>query len=361
MSTAGALRYGVRRLRPSDRDAYFRLFDRARGVTPSREWFEWKFEENPYLDRTPVFVVERQGELVGATAMWPLRVRLGDETRIAVQPCDTLVRPDCHSRDVVPRLLDGALDACRAGEPAICYDFAGTLDGTNAGAGRTSVARLPTYYRIQDPEPLVDGPPPLAGIADAVAKGYLAACDKIAPETTTLSVDRYDHVPPETFARLYRRQVPEAIHALRDERFYRWRYRNPRREYEAYVARRDGEPVAGAVVSSFRSPRSDHAAADIVDVAPLLADEEATASLLDAVVEAHADADVIAANLSTATHGVLSRFGFHRDDAFPLSRICDRTDFGVYPIVTDDVGPINGFDPTERGDWLTTFAERAGT
>jgi hypothetical protein len=359
---SSSCRHGVRRFRPSDRNAYLRLFDRVRGGDPSPEWFEWKFEDNPYLDHVPLFVADREDDLIAAVAMWPLRVRLGDEVGVAVQPCDAVVDPDHRATGVLADVLGEAFETYRSGDPSICFDFDDGSGMTPRASDRQSVADLPTYYRIQNPAPLLDGVAALGAAADAVARGYLAACDKIAPAVPSLSVDWFDGVPAETFAELYRRQVPEAIHALRDERFYRWRFENPRREYEAYVVRRDGSAVAGAIVGAPSDDRTDHNTVRIVDLVPMLGNDDHAASLLDAVVSARSDADVIAAHPHVASHRVLSRFGFHRVDAFPLSRICDPTDFGVYPLTPEGatVGVHNGFDPTDRSDWLTTFCEHSG-
>jgi len=357
-TTADDATLAVRRYRHSDRETYLNLAERVGDdAVPPEERFEWAYEENPYLDHVPLFLAERGGDLVAAAGLWPLRVRLGDVTRIAVQPCEAVVDPDYRDRGLPALLVGEAVDACRDADPALCVDFAEAPG--SAVSDRTEVGRLSTYYRVSDPGALLDLNEPLARIGRAAARGYAAACDRIAPSTDPLSVDRYESVPPETFAQLYRRQVPAAIHAYRDEAFYRWRFRNPAWNYEAYVVRRDGEPVAGAVVASRRPREGGGRIARVVDRVPLaLDDPDAEASLLDAIVSARSDADAIAVHQDAFSHRTLSRFGFQRDDAVPVASIGSPTAFGVRSLRADGAAPIEGYDPTDRTDWLVGFCER---
>lgn len=356
-AATGEATLAVRRYRRADRESYLELADRVHDHDASAERFAWQYEDNPYLDRVPVFVAERGGELVAAAGLWPLRVRLGDVTRIAVQPGEAVVDPDYRDRGLPSLLFGEAVDACRDGEPAVCIDFSAAPGGDVPD--RTELGRLSTYYRVNDPGSLLGLDEPLARIGRAAARGYAAACDRIAPTTDPLSVDRYESVPPETFAELYRRQVPAAIHAYRDEAFNRWRFRNPAWDYEAYVARRDDEPVAGAVVASRRPPEGEGRIARVVDCVPLVPDDrDAEASLLGAIVSARSDAAAIAVHQDAFSHRTLSRFGFQRDDAVPVARVGSPTAFGVRSLRADGAAPIEGYDPTDRTDWLVGFCER---
>jgi len=356
-ATAEESTLSVRRYRRSDREQHLDLVARVRDDADPAERFAWAYDENPYLDRAPIFVAERGDELVAAAGLWPLRVRLGDATRIAVQPGDAVVDPEYRNRGLPDLLFGEAIDACRDGEPAVCIDLSAASassvpDGTDLG-------RLSTYYRVNDPGSILELGEPLARIGRAAARGYAAACDRIAPSTEPLSVDRYESVPPETFAALYRRQVPAAIHAHRDEAFYRWRFRNPAWDYETYVARRDDEPVAGAVVASRRAPEVEGRIARVVDRVPLVLDDrDAEASLLDAVVSARSDAAAIAVHQDAFSHRTLSRFGFQRDDAVPVGNVGSPAAFCVRSLRPDGDGPIGEYDPTDRTDWLVGFCER---
>ncbi|SNZ03401.1 Acetyltransferase (GNAT) domain-containing protein [Natronoarchaeum philippinense] len=349
LRTAG---YSIRRFRPADRESAPKLFERLSGGDAAR--FEWKFEQNPTVDHVPVYVAERRDQIVGAASLWPLRLRLGDVTRLALQPCDAVVRRDYRGRGLEDLLFAEAIEDYR-GDGAVCIDFRPTpIDDADDW---TAIDQLSTYYRIHDPGRLFGVGGPLAAAGRLAVRSYHAACDRIAPSTAPLSVDRYETIPPETFASLYRRSVPAAIHALRDEAFYRWRYRNPDWEYEAYLARRDGEPVAGAVVASRRTGNSS--VVRIVDRVPLvLADGDAEAALLDAVVTAHADAGAVAVHQDTFTHRTLSRFGFQRDDAVPLASAGRATTVAVRSSRPSDATSIGDYDLTDADDWLVGFAER---
>lgn len=349
--------YEIRQFRPEDRDTYLDLFGDVLDEDPTSEWFDWKYERNPYADDVPVYVAVQDGDLVGSVTLWPLRMRLGGNSALALQLCDPLVHPDHRDQRLYDRMMRRSLDDRTAGDPAFCFGFPDerTRD-RNDQFGWETVARLPTYYRIQNPAALSGLDEPIGRLARVAAKGYLTACDRIAPDVPSLSVDRYEQIPAEIFTELYQTQVPDAIHAYRDEQFYHWRYDNPDWEYESFVARRDGDPVAGVVVSTRR--KGGVTTTRIVDLAPLLPPSggDHYASLIDAVVDAHDDADVISAHPDVLPHSTLSRFGFHRDDAFPLSRVGRQTVFGTYSLDPDGAWTVHDYDLTERNDWLLTFS-----
>ncbi|MFC6730501.1 GNAT family N-acetyltransferase, partial [Natronoarchaeum mannanilyticum] len=159
----------VRRYRHSDRESYLSLAARAGDDGVSAERFAWQYEDNPYLDHAPVFVAERGDEIVGAAGLWPLRVRLGDATRVAVQPGEAVVDPDYRDRGLPGLLFGEAIDACRDGEPSVCIDFSATPGGDVPE--RTELGRLSTYYRVNDPGSILELGEPLARIGRAAARG----------------------------------------------------------------------------------------------------------------------------------------------------------------------------------------------
>ena len=90
--------YGIRRFRPDDVDAFLELHRDAFGADHGREWFAWKYEENPYVYHVPVFVAERAGDLVGARPFFALELSVNDGRHLALQPCDTMIHPDHRQR-----------------------------------------------------------------------------------------------------------------------------------------------------------------------------------------------------------------------------------------------------------------------
>lgn len=358
MSLASEAGYEFRPFEPTDREQYLSLFDRVLGGGPTEDWFAWKFEDNPYVDHTPVYVVERDGDLLGSVAAWPLRMRTGDTTVTAIQICDAFVHPDHQHQGLYTGLMEFLLDRYRPHDAAFCFDFPNEeLSGANERFGWRTLSQSDTYYRIQNPGPFIGANEWFEAAGTAIARAYLSLCRQIAPSSESLTVDRYEDVPAVAFARLYRTFVPTAIHLHRDETFYRWRYSNPNAEYSAFVVREEGDPVAGAIVET-PVENDSPAIARIIDVAPLVPSVEAGDSLLGAIVGAYADVDAITAHPVTFTHRLLSRYGFNRDDTFPLSRFGTSTTFGVYSLHSepDAAWRVNGYDLTDPDDWILSFS-----
>ena len=124
------------------------IFDRNWG----RDWFRWKFERNPYVDHVPIVVAARNGRIVGCRAFFALEMRLRDATRIALQPCDTMVHPDHRRRGLFSRMNELALEYYADRRPAFFFNFPNERSAPgNRKHGWREVGTVPMYYRLQDP------------------------------------------------------------------------------------------------------------------------------------------------------------------------------------------------------------------
>jgi hypothetical protein len=173
-------------------------------------------------------------------------------------------------------------------------------------------------------------------------------------------VERHESVPAETLARLYRSRVPDRLHAVRDEAFYRWRFANPDWAYRTFVARRDGEPVA-ALVTGTRAEGT--IVTYLTEVVPLEGGEgwrEALTALLARALSDHDAVDLVAASGWVLPRDLLARFGFHADDALPLSAAADPTVLLASWLSPEDGTPwrVGGLDVTRPENWLLPFSEQ---
>ncbi|WP_254861875.1 GNAT family N-acetyltransferase [Halovivax gelatinilyticus] len=149
--------YRIRHFRERDTDPLLSLhasvFDREWG----RAWFRWKFVDNPYVDHVPILVATRDGEIVGCRAFFALELRIDGETRLAFQPCDTMVHPDHRRRGLFSRMNERALEYYAERSPALCFNFPNQYSKPgNLKHGWREIGTVPMYYRLQDPAALAD-------------------------------------------------------------------------------------------------------------------------------------------------------------------------------------------------------------
>lgn len=81
------------------------LFRVVVGFDRGTEHHRWKFHHN--LDGAPVIVVaEHQGRIVGQYALWPTRLRLGNEVVLGAQSLDTMTHPDYRGQGMFTVLAE---------------------------------------------------------------------------------------------------------------------------------------------------------------------------------------------------------------------------------------------------------------
>lgn len=347
--------YEVRRYEDRDRPGYLALYDAVLGDA-SPEWFAWKYENNPFMDHVPTVVATHEGRVVGAKSGLALPVAWGDHRGIAVQPCDVMVHADHRRRGLYSRMTEHMKAVYRDGEPALFFNFPNpeTLAGSKKHGWRV-VGEVPTHYRIQDPGDYLpgDGSGPLGTGVRATWRALLGALDSVAGKGPPVTVNRHESVPVETLAALYRWSRPEGYHVPREERFYRWRFGNPRRRYEAYTVGPDDAPTLGCVLG--RSTDGDRSVAALVDVVPASAGDAPTGAyraLLARIRRDHGDADVVAVAGGAIPPSVRRRFGFLSDRSLPLSRVARPTVMVAYPL-SDAVGE----DVFDRANWRVGLAD----
>ena len=354
--------YEIRPYEPGDREDFLELYDLVLGERDDG-WFRWKYEENPYTDHVPMTVAVADDRVVGTKPCFALELRVGERTVRGYQPADVMVHPDHRRNGLYSRTTELLKTHYRDRDPSLFFNFPNpaTLSGS-LKHGWQVVEEVPTFYRVQRPDALVDDGrlSRFAGMARPLARAYLRARD-LTISSEALTVDWYDDVPVEPFVELYERAVPSTLHAHRDETFYHWRFRNPQWKYEAYVARRHGDAIAGVVVGT--RDRDGTGQVCLTDVVPLESapDREAgLVAILKQVLADQRDADLVAASGRAIPPSLLRRFGFHADDSLPLSALTVPTTQVAYPIA-DDGGhewTVAGRAITDPTNWTVTFAEQ---
>ncbi|WP_255171677.1 GNAT family N-acetyltransferase [Natrononativus amylolyticus] len=357
--------YEIRLYEPADREGFLELYDLVLGDRDD-DWFRWKYEENPYADHVPIVLATHDDEVVGTKPCFALELRVGDRTVRGFQPADVMVHPDHRRRGLYSRTTERMKEYYRDRDPSLFFNFPNqaTLSGS-LKHGWQIVEEVPTFYRIQNPDGLVDTDDgrlaALSNVAQPLVSGYLRAREATVRPRSDITVARFDDVPATVLADLYRRAVPSTLHAHRDRTFYGWRFENPRWQYRTYVATRYGEPIAAVVTGT--TTQDGSVVTSLADVVPLEATpdrDDGLRSILARVLEDNRGADILAASGRTIPPALLGRFGFHSDQSLPLSRLTIPTTQVTYPIANEDGHgwTIAGRAVTDPANWTVTFAEQ---
>ena len=339
MARAHTAAYEIDTFDPADRPAFCSLYEEVFGMGRSTAWFRWKFQENPAADHVSIVVARDGNDLIGCRSLLPMTVVVDGELRLAYQPCDTMVHPDHRRRGVFSRMNEAAVERYAHGEPAFFFNFPNAQSKPgNVEQGWHEVGTVPMYYRPQnavaasrqlaaarrgpaatDWKPsIVEGGtwPAISPVGDVQR-----AIDELLVERT-MTVRRYVTPADAPLESVYRRAVPDGIHAVRNEAFYDWRFDSPLYEYEAYVGFRNGEPTAAVVVSPVGG------CLRLIDVLPrdVDAERDGVEALLVRAFDDHGSTDEI--GYVAAFGDVLPRplrLRFYPDTRFPLSTLADPT------------------------------------
>lgn len=361
--------YAVRPFRPGDDDGFLRLYETVWDRPRSPAWFQWRFLDAPYLDAPPLFVAEHDGEIVGTRGFIALRLRAGETTPIALLTVDTMVHPDHRRQGLFSRMTEAALDHY-ADDVSVVFSqpTENALSGYRKLGWRVA-GPLTTWYRVQDPTHLledrlddpVDGL--FGGVASGLARSHQRLRDSLADLPEDVSVTTRESVAVGTLLDLYRSAVPDAIHALRDEAFYGWRFGSPAWDRTTYVASTGSERLAAAVTRT-RTTHGGTTITQLADVQPLAGDgrrRAALARILDRVVRDHEESTVLAVPAGLVPDSVLTAHGFLSDARPPLSLAVDhRSVHAVRPLGRTDWS-VGERPLLDRGNWLLSFAEQDTT
>lgn len=350
--------YEIRRYRPDDRDAFLSLYEDVMGTEKDVTWFDWKYEDNPYVDHVPMFVSVLDGDIVGARSFFALDMRCDGSDFTCLQPCDTMVLPEHQRQGLFTRMTERAIDFYSFDYPMM-FNFPNhrSLPG-NLKLGWDIVSDRSSYYRVQSPRQLAKqkSSNPIVRSGGIVATPGFALFNRMKGMFTTddedVSVRREDPVPAGELAALYRQRVPDQIHAVRDETFYEWRYANPDWRYTTYLAEIDDKPITAIVTGT--STGDALTTTKLTDVVPLVdSPEHGVNAILTRIISDHEDSDLIVAPPQGIPASSVNSFGFLPDSHIPLSMLATPTTH----VVRSFNDRFSEAELTDSTNWLMTFAE----
>ena len=351
--------YDIRHYRPDDRDGFLSLYRTVMDREKQEDWFSWKYQGNPYTDNVPMIVGVADGEIVGARPFFALPVSIDGDREIGLQPGDTMVPPEHRRQGLFTRMTERAIERYAENHP---FFFNFPNDQSRPGyltRGWEVVSERSSWYRIERPENIAKSRGSqsivqlLSKLGTPIARGYYALRDRTTATDSGITVRTESELPAEELTTLYRTSIPAEIHALRDEEFYQWRFRNPDWEYTTYIAERGTDPVAAIVTGSSSGPVST---TKLTDVVPLRsAPRPALVSLISRILTDHSETDLFVAPPQGFPESVLRNFGFHTDTTVPLSFLSSQTTHVVRTLT--DSWRQNDRDITASENWLLTFVE----
>jgi GNAT superfamily N-acetyltransferase len=315
--------YQIRDLVDEDVDEFLALFEDVFGGSRSKEWFDWKYNQNPYLDHQPIVVAEKGDSIVGARPLSGMEINFNKTRHLALPLAETMVHPDHRRQGIFTRMSRRTIEKYRDHRARLIYNFPSDMARPGYEKLGWRVAGVqPFNIRLNnvgtlarskiDNRLMAIGQPVLNTGASAVMSARrrfsrLAPCGDVVVK---------DSGPVEELAELHARNRPATGHAVRDQEFYRWRFANPDRDYRTYLGYR-GDELRSAVVTS-TDKRGHFTVTVLTDVLPLRAedaDREVLANVLRKLILDCRESDLLRVPSRPVPDELLSRFSFIDDDA----------------------------------------------
>ncbi len=234
----------LRALAHSDLPAVHALYEATFGVRGARAWqrrYRWQFFDTPGAAVRPskFFVATVSGELRGFVAAFPVRLKLGTESRVVLSPCDLMVAPAAAGFNLGWRLLRACARECGGHLTALSYSEATgkIFDALRAAAVPLAPLALRPIalgtlalraLRQTRAAELLDAPS-LAWVANHVASGANAVGAAISHATLPRMPAGYTvaraSVVDEAYDDLWQRVSPSMpVVTVRDRSFVKWRF-----------------------------------------------------------------------------------------------------------------------------------------
>jgi len=357
-------KYIIRQFEKKDLEDFLNLYSVVFDKKGTEEWFDWKYRSNPYVDHVPIFIAEKNGTVVGARAFFPLGMTdtLGDW--VAIQPCDTMVHPNYRRQGLFTKMTQRALEYYNNNERS---DFVFNFPNDNSRRGNLnmdwkSVDIIDRRFRFNhfartihtqtDQEPIRI----VGSLLNPPVRIYNKISDWLSLQSidSGLETETENGVATNTFFELYESVSFDKIHANRSKRFYQWRFANPTRRYRSIIVRRNGSPVAGAIVGVSNRESLTHAR--ITEIQPLDTIKKSESdALLSRILDEYSDADVISVfgrSLPTA-----ASWGFLSDQRFPLSKVRSSIHLLTRPVNLQAGWSLEGHKLLDPSEWALSYTE----
>jgi len=112
MKDAKNIRFG--KFKEEDRKPYLALFQEVFGHSWSKQYFHWKYKENPFNPDPMIYTAkDQEGRLIGARSMLPTEVVCQNKTYKALQAGDAMIKEAFRGRGLYTELTAGAIEEAK--------------------------------------------------------------------------------------------------------------------------------------------------------------------------------------------------------------------------------------------------------
>jgi hypothetical protein len=358
ISCANSAEYEIIRYRPDLKSQIIELQTHlwSPNLSLNTNYFEWKYERNPYLKEPLIYLATHNGKVIGMRGFVGSKWECGVPTQRFTCLCseDTVIAPEHRKRGVVPKIVTFAFEDLAAND----YDYSFALTAgpatlrSNLALGYRSVGWMSPMLRRSRLKSSV--PMPINKLVPGPVKKLLSlserfygACSrrllklgrlsergnlKRLKHSSALSIE--DAPQCAAMAELVERIGGNGrIRHVRDSEYFQWRFQNPLSRYQ-YVFWNEGR-LEGYLVLQERT--TAYRGLNIVDwEASSAAIRERLLQVALKVFAKGAQPLIWSATLSQPTIAFLRKNGFHSIEA-PAGQAHFPPAIFVRPIAASDL------------------------
>lgn len=326
--------YIIRPYSSQDRESFLKLHSNHLSNI-SKSYVKWKFENNPFIDSTPIFVTEYNNDIVGARPYFALPLTDGENQYTALNLANTVVHPNHRKQGLLTKMTKKSLEYYNSDEGKISYVSPGAIPWNaykKVGYEQINNSRF-EYWRFQNPKAITCNssmkyklPSQLLG---PIYSGYRSFADKCR---YTMD-DKYEIInhsspPIDLLSSLYRLDIPERkIHVVRDKQYFKWRYNNPKYQYDFYIINQDSNPFAAIISGTEYNSWKNSTVTRFLDILPVTIrenDPDLILKALNHIISTDEKTDIYRQPGFIQDYLDLSKLGFFSTGTFPLSKLYPR-------------------------------------
>jgi len=231
-----------------DIQSFLDLFETSFGKPMSRDYFNWKYINNPFkIDKIPIIVAEETNKLVGARPFMATRLVINGAIVSALQPCDTMVHPEFRGSGVFARMNGAAISEFQMTDYKIFYNFPNknSIRGY-LNCGWETISETAWHWAVLDSKTTFDTifdnyTFKKLGTLLFPLSGHGFRMPKLGSQNITTEPASDLHVLEKLFDE-WKSKNRESIYTNRDENYLDWRFRShPENEYLIVIAQSGDE------------------------------------------------------------------------------------------------------------------------
>ncbi|UOQ45685.1 GNAT family N-acetyltransferase [Halobacillus salinarum] len=242
----------IRGYQPGDETSLRRLFGEVFQKEVSKEYWDWKYKQNPHYTKPWCFVYEHKGKIIGHVGLWVFDAYVcGEKSRIASR-IDTMVSPEARGKGVYKQLNIAVFKA--AEQEGIDYLFGFPASEARQGLLKHTpalhIGDVRKYRKLNHPVSLLSCFHPKLRHVSKVSKlgNRVFKQRKQRSPSYHFSIEEVFHCNSSFDVLAENQKTLSPIMVKRDSSFLNWRYfQHPDKRYRIFVIRKNSR-LKGYVV-----------------------------------------------------------------------------------------------------------------